>query len=119
MAKTVSAIFVESDERDRSAYIVLDGIDEAFESDRIRLFSILQDLKPDSKGNLRINVILAGRPHLSDALFDALETDSLPWIPVDANKIPRTPLATSKVVFANQEYSAVFQKDYSKKYCGH
>jgi tetratricopeptide (TPR) repeat protein len=78
--------FVESDERGRSVYIILDGIDEAFESDRIRLFSILQDLRPDAKGNLRINMILAGRPHLSDALFDALETDKLPWIPVDANK---------------------------------
>jgi fungal STAND N-terminal Goodbye domain/NACHT domain len=30
--------FVESDERGRSVYIILDGIDEAFESDRIRLF---------------------------------------------------------------------------------
>lgn len=64
--------FIENDNVDSTVYLVIDGVDEAYDAEREAFLTLLQDLKPDNTGASRIQLVMVGRPHLSDAISDAL-----------------------------------------------
>ncbi|PGG96486.1 hypothetical protein AJ79_09576 [Helicocarpus griseus UAMH5409] len=58
---------------DSSAYLVVDGVDKAFDSDRQDFFELLSDLKQTtSGGKSRLQIVLVGQPQISDELAVAL-----------------------------------------------
>ena len=78
--------FVENEDLDSTAILILDGLDEAYETERVTFLPLLQEMKPDGRGVSRLQLALVGRPHLSDEITDALEQDTVPTISIDGSK---------------------------------
>jgi hypothetical protein len=55
-----------------SAYIVIDGLDEANDDERERFFELLKSLEQNKGGGSNIQILLVGRPHVSEELEDVL-----------------------------------------------
>lgn len=66
--------FVRRKNNDSSVYIILDGVDEAVDSEWRTFLGLVQDLT-DTSGLSRIQLILVGRPQLSDHIAEAVETE--------------------------------------------
>jgi hypothetical protein len=66
------------------AYILLDAVDEAWDSERNPFFSLAKDLY-DAPAKGRLQLALVGRPHISDPLLEGLEVD-VPTIHVTMRK---------------------------------
>jgi hypothetical protein len=77
--------FLADREVDSSVYMLFDGVDEAFEAERQAFFSLAKDV-PDAGSKARIHVAMVGRPHLSDQIIEALETELVPTIHVTSLK---------------------------------
>lgn len=68
-------------------YMLIDGMDEAFEQERTAFLELLKSLQQTSisGGKLRIQILMVGRPELSYDIEQALE-ENLPTINVSAIK---------------------------------
>ncbi|KAJ6116432.1 tetratricopeptide repeat domain protein [Penicillium capsulatum] len=74
--------FVEKDEMNSRAYVVLDALDEAFLEDRLEFFDLAQDIQP----NGRLQLLMLGRPHIGDEMINLIELLRVPTVYVsDAN----------------------------------
>ncbi|KAL4931965.1 NACHT and TPR domain protein [Aspergillus undulatus] len=55
-------------------YIVLDGVDEAFDEERRTFLTLAKDLYDASEKRLQLAIV--GRPHISDQLLEGLEVEA-------------------------------------------
>ena len=79
--------FLRTSDCSSVVYLVLDGIDEAYDLDRKALFELLTELDTrQGRKQAQVQVVLLGRPHVLDELLDALEHDHLPTIHVTEAK---------------------------------
>ena len=78
--------FVENEDSDSTAILILDGLDEVYETERVTFLPLLQEIKPDDRGVSRLQLALVGRSHLSDEITDALDQDTVPTISIDGSK---------------------------------
>ena len=78
--------YVENDTVDSTVYLIMDGIDEAYDAERSEFLNLLQDLWLDAPGGSRIQLVMVGRPHIIGPICDALQIDTVPTIHVDATK---------------------------------
>lgn len=79
--------FIDGADTASSLYIVLDGIDEAYEHERKMFLELLKDLKRQPADRLpRIQLAMVGRPQLLDELTEALENEYLSTIDVTGEK---------------------------------
>ncbi|KAE8157722.1 hypothetical protein BDV40DRAFT_277652 [Aspergillus tamarii] len=79
--------FVKKPTTDSNVYILLDGVDEAFDEERRAFLSLAKDLyDPAEESRLQLAVI--GRPHISDQLLEGLEVE-VPTIHVTTQKNSR------------------------------
>ena len=79
--------FVRGGDLDSSVYLILDGVDEAYDAERKVFLELLNDLKTyQSDKPTRIQLAMVGRPQLLDELAQALEEDYLPTIHVNGDK---------------------------------
>jgi tetratricopeptide (TPR) repeat protein len=60
---------------DSSVYMLFDGVDEAFETERQIFFSLVKDIH-DAGHHARIQLAMVGRPQLVDQIVEALELES-------------------------------------------
>ena len=74
--------FIEGNDCDSTTYIVLDGLDEADDTDRKELLELVQDLTRQRDRRCRMQLILSGQPQ---AITDILRMD-VPEIKVDQSK---------------------------------
>jgi tetratricopeptide (TPR) repeat protein len=65
---------------DSSVYMLFDGVDEAFETERQIFLSLLKDVR-DAGHDARIQLAVVGRPQLSDQIVEGLELESERGIP--------------------------------------
>ncbi|KAI9045141.1 uncharacterized protein KD926_009555 [Aspergillus affinis] len=77
--------FADTTAGDSSVFLVFDGVDEAFQEDRQTFLGLLSDLRRADPHNMRIQIVLVGRPEIFDDLAEALDV-SLPTIHVDWRK---------------------------------
>ncbi|ERF68631.1 hypothetical protein EPUS_07192 [Endocarpon pusillum Z07020] len=80
--------FVKKEKVDSKVYLVLDGVDEALDSERQEFLELLVDLKDASPSMSRtssINLVMVGRPQVIKDINEALE-GSIPTIFVDWRK---------------------------------
>ncbi|KAL4916393.1 NACHT and TPR domain protein [Aspergillus aurantiobrunneus] len=68
---------------DRTAYVVLDGVDEALDEELSAFISLATDLHTNRAGHLQLAII--GRPYISDQLLEGLE-ENVPTIHVTKHK---------------------------------
>jgi Cdc6-like AAA superfamily ATPase len=76
----------ESDNLQNTVYVIIDGLDEAFEEERRNFLELLRVFSQDSptrNGKLRVQIVLIGRPELSQVLDDILG-ESIPTITISA-----------------------------------
>ena len=78
--------FIDNEDSDSSAFIILDGLDEGYKTERETFLPLLQEMKHRGGEASRLQLALVGRPHLSDDIADALENDSVPTISIDGSK---------------------------------
>ena len=78
--------FIENDDTDSTAILILDGIDEAYETEREISLHLLQDLRLEGARVCRLQLAFIGRPHLFDAIADAFDIDAILTISVDSIK---------------------------------
>ncbi|PGH12593.1 hypothetical protein AJ80_06651 [Polytolypa hystricis UAMH7299] len=76
--------FLKRPNIDSRVYILLDAVDEAWDKERMTFFSLLRDLY-DAPGNTRLQLVVVGRPHISDQLLEGLEAE-VPTIHVTTQK---------------------------------
>ncbi|KAJ5093886.1 hypothetical protein N7456_009747 [Penicillium angulare] len=76
--------FLESTNVQSSAYIIIDGIDEADDEERRLLFSLARDIQ-ENADSTTLRLAFIGRPHMSDQLYESLEAE-VPTIHVTMNK---------------------------------
>ena len=76
--------FIHDDATESTVFLVLDGLDEAYDPDEF--LHLLQDLTTNESSGSRIQVVMVGRPHLFDAISDALQNGVVPTIDVNAAK---------------------------------
>ncbi|KAB8078648.1 hypothetical protein BDV29DRAFT_165951 [Aspergillus leporis] len=67
-----------------TVYILFDGVDEAFDEERQSFLQLAKDLYDAPEGG-RLQLAFVGRPHVSDQLVEALETN-VPTIYVTTQK---------------------------------
>ncbi|KAF7623645.1 NACHT and TPR domain protein [Aspergillus flavus] len=79
--------FVKKPNADSDVYILLDGVDEAFDEERRTFFSLAKDLY-DSAEKSHLQLAVIGRPHISDQLLEGLELE-VPTIHVTTQKNSR------------------------------
>lgn len=80
--------FLKKENVDSKVYLVLDGVDEALDSERQEFLELLVDLKDASMSTSRtssINLVMVGRPQVINDINEALE-GSIPTIFVDWRK---------------------------------
>lgn len=80
--------FIKNDKVDSKVYLVLDGVDEALESERQTFLELLVDLKEATLSSSRsssIHLVMVGRPQIIDDINEALQ-GSIPTIHVDWRK---------------------------------
>ncbi|KAE8376136.1 hypothetical protein BDV26DRAFT_294367 [Aspergillus bertholletiae] len=66
--------FVKASNADSNLYILLDGVDEAFDDERRTFLSLARDLYDSPEGS-RLQLAVIGRPHISDQLLEGLEVE--------------------------------------------
>ncbi|KAK4548205.1 hypothetical protein LTR36_010074 [Oleoguttula mirabilis] len=66
--------YLQDGNGDRPAFLLLDGIDEAFEEDRVTFLELLKDVENAGSGS-RLHVAMIGRPQIIDEILDQLETN--------------------------------------------
>ena len=76
--------FVHDDATESTIFLVLDGLDEAYDPNEF--LHLLQDLTTNEPSESRIQLVMVGRPHLFDAISDALQNGVVPTIDVNAAK---------------------------------
>ena len=76
--------FLTEDNEESTAFVVLDGIDEAFAEDRATFFELLRDVEAAGSQS-RLHVAMIGRPQIIDELSEQLE-NSIPTIYIDGSK---------------------------------
>ena len=80
--------FIRDGKFDSCAYLVLDGIDEAYDAERKAFLELLSDVNSCQNGRqAQIQIALLGRPQILDELVEALEQDQLPVIHVTEAKM--------------------------------
>ena len=72
------------DEAVGTAYLFLDGLDEALTEDRSTLFELLKDVQ-DAGSASHLRIVMLGRPHVTDELAYALDGEP-PTIHVEPSK---------------------------------
>ena len=78
---------IQNNINDSGVFLILDGLDEAFDAERNDFLDLLQEIRPDASSGSRIQLVMVGRPHLFDAISDALQGRGvLPTIDVDGTK---------------------------------
>ncbi|KAI9763739.1 MAG: hypothetical protein M1840_009136 [Geoglossum simile] len=76
--------FLRSNGLDSSVYILLDGIDEAYDAERQTFLGLIKDLGEKSNRS-GIQLIMVGRPQLTDEISEAFEAE-IPTIHVTSVK---------------------------------
>ena len=76
--------FVDNDDTESTIFLVLDGLDEAYDPNEF--LHLVQDLNGNESSGSRIQLVMIGRPHLFDAISDALRNGVVPTIDVNAAK---------------------------------
>lgn len=77
--------FLKKPHQDSCVYILLDGVSEAFDDERMAFLERAKELY-ENPGMKRIQIALVGRPHLRDQLHQNLELDDVPTIYVGPEK---------------------------------
>ena len=80
--------FLTDKDVDSSVYVLFDGVDEAFETERQIFLGLVKDVY-DAGQHARIQLAMVGRPQLSDQIVEALELESekeMPTIHVNSLK---------------------------------
>lgn len=80
--------YYSGDDVQSMVYLLIDGMDEAFEQERATFLELLQSLQQTSvdRKKLRIQILMVGRPELSYDIEQALD-ENLPTINVSTIKI--------------------------------
>ena len=75
----------ESENFQNTVYVIIDGLDEAFEEERRNFLELLKVFQDISKGGgkLRVQIVLIGRPELNQLLDDILG-ETIPTITISA-----------------------------------
>lgn len=68
-----------------NVYIVLDGVDEAFQDDWKQFFELANDINEAITQN-RIQLVMVGRPQLSDFIAEAFSMEHVPTVFVTSEK---------------------------------
>ncbi|KAF3481931.1 NACHT and TPR domain-containing protein [Arthroderma uncinatum] len=76
--------FVKKTSVTSSVYLLLDGVDEAFEAEIEPFFDLVKDIN-EVTDNSRIQLAIVGRPQLGDLISDSLEED-VPTIYITESK---------------------------------
>ncbi|KAI9769862.1 MAG: hypothetical protein M1839_003581 [Geoglossum umbratile] len=76
--------FLQENGLDSSAYILFDGIDEAYDAERQTFLQLIKDLN-EGIGRSGMQLVMVGRPHLTDVISDAYEAE-VPTIHVTSVK---------------------------------
>ncbi|PKX90549.1 NACHT and TPR domain protein [Aspergillus novofumigatus IBT 16806] len=76
--------FLKKESITSSVYLLFDAVDEAFEEERLPFLQLAKDIL-DSPNRGRLQLAMVGRPHISDQLAEALETN-VPTIYVTTQK---------------------------------
>ncbi|RYP54147.1 hypothetical protein DL769_010400 [Monosporascus sp. CRB-8-3] len=76
--------FLSKESITSSVYIIFDAVDEAFEEERLNFLQLAKDIL-DAPNRGRLQLAMVGRPHVSDQLMEALETN-VPTIYVTTQK---------------------------------
>ncbi|OQO02620.1 hypothetical protein B0A48_12148 [Cryoendolithus antarcticus] len=76
--------WLKPSENEGTAYILLDGLDEAFTEDRLTLFELLEDVL-EAGSDSRLKIAMLGRPQVIYDIIDKLEEEP-PSILIDATK---------------------------------
>ncbi|KAK6437297.1 hypothetical protein LTR95_006512 [Oleoguttula sp. CCFEE 5521] len=76
--------WLKPSENEGTAYILLDGLDEAFNEDRLTLFELLKDVL-EAGSDSRLKIAMLGRPQVIYDIIDNLEEEP-PSILIDATK---------------------------------
>ncbi|KAI9653323.1 MAG: hypothetical protein M1821_007647 [Bathelium mastoideum] len=84
--KLFSEYFINNENKCSVAYVIMDGIDEAYEDKRSEFFALLRDVKNKNHGFYRIQLAMLGRPHLIDDILEQLDIEQLPTIDVTESK---------------------------------
>ena len=71
---------------DHGTYLILDGVDEAFEPECKEFIELLKDLDPSGHQSGCIQLVMIGRPQLFDQLNEAVVGEYLPNIHVSERK---------------------------------
>ncbi|RLL95865.1 hypothetical protein CFD26_105362 [Aspergillus turcosus] len=66
--------FLKKESITSSVYVLFDAVDEAFEEERLVFLQLAKDIL-DSPNRGRLQLAMIGRPHISDQLTEALETN--------------------------------------------
>jgi tetratricopeptide (TPR) repeat protein len=80
--------FLTGKDVDSCVYVLFDGVDEAFETERQIFLSLVKDVY-DAGQHARLQLAMVGRPQLSDQIVEALELESekeMPTIHVNSLK---------------------------------
>jgi hypothetical protein len=72
--------FVENENSDSSVYIVLDALDEALAEDRLEFFEVAKDIQQGG----RLQLLMLGRPHISEEMDDLMSMLSISTIYVSS-----------------------------------
>lgn len=76
--------FLEDEKVESSAFLLFDGVDEAFDEDRSTFLELLKDIE-DAGAASRLHVAMVGRPQIVDEIADHLEAE-VPTVYVDWTK---------------------------------
>ncbi|KAH1702959.1 hypothetical protein KXX24_007291 [Aspergillus fumigatus] len=66
--------FLKKESITSSVYVLFDAVDEAFEEERLAFLQLARDIL-DSPNRGRLQLAMVGRPHISDQVAEALETN--------------------------------------------
>ncbi|EFR02973.1 NACHT and TPR domain-containing protein [Nannizzia gypsea CBS 118893] len=77
--------FIKKLDGTSSVYLLLDGVDEAFEAEIQPFFELVKDINEVSD-HPRIQLVIVGRPQLGDLISDALEVEDVPTIYITESK---------------------------------
>ncbi|OAL71045.1 hypothetical protein A7D00_4707 [Trichophyton violaceum] len=77
--------FVKKSNIASSVYLLLDGVDEAFDAEIQPFFDLVKDIN-EVTDNPRIQLAIVGRPQLGDLISESLEVDEVPTIYITENK---------------------------------
>jgi hypothetical protein len=80
--------YVDGPDTNSSLYMVMDGIDEAYDEERKTFLELVKDILPGGDHQQgRIQLAIIGRPQLMDEIIDALESEDVPTIHITGEKV--------------------------------